>query len=174
MKIPDCHVHYASNKDHFLCPGCHCSLYRKHGFYIRKGFHTPNHTIVHPIKIPRYLCLNPECTRCTFSILPPDVMRYCRFFWPGLLVLKSALDAGAVLKRLARNVWHVGHKVMVRAAALLDRLCPWVACLHQELTAGKPERRLALMVKIIIKKLEAHESTRDTIITARRAGIPYA
>jgi hypothetical protein len=86
-------------------------------------------------------------------------MRYCRFFWTGLLALKAALDAGVSPKRLADNVWHVGQRVILRAAALLNRLCLWVAGLHQELTTGQPARELGLMVKIITAKLGHRELT---------------
>lgn len=55
------------------------------------------------------------------------------------------------------GMWHVGQKVILRAAALLDCLYSWVAGLHQELTAGKPVRELALMVKIITAKLGHRE-----------------
>jgi hypothetical protein len=106
------------------------------------------------MSIQRYLCLNPDCPRCTFSILPPNIMRFCRFFWTDLVVLKIALDAGVVApRRLAKNVWHVGKGVILRASALLKSLCAWVAVLHQELTTGKPQRDFGLMVKIITAKL---------------------
>jgi hypothetical protein len=44
--------------------------------------------------ISRYRCLNPECPRRTFPVLPPLVLRYSRFFWPCLLALKMSLDQG--------------------------------------------------------------------------------
>lgn len=159
MNIANCHVQSAAGNEKIRCPNCHFAQYRRHGCYTRKGFHAPNHVVVLPVKISRYLCLNPACPRCTFSILPPDVMRYCRFFWTGLLAVKAALAAGAAPKRLAKNVWNVGKKVILRAAALLDCLSPWIAGLHQELTAGRPARELACMVKIITAKLGRCELT---------------
>jgi hypothetical protein len=109
------------------------------------------------MEIPRYRCLNPDCPRCTFSILPSNVIRYCRFFWTGLFALKAALDAGAASKRLARNLWHVGQRVIIRAAALIEHLYPLVTNQHQELTPDRPVRQLGLMVKIITAKLGHHE-----------------
>jgi hypothetical protein len=81
------------------------------------------------------------------------VMRYCRFFWPCLLVLSGNLAAGVSPRHLSEQVWHVGQGVILRAAALIARLGPWVERLHREITDGKPMRRFELMVKIIVAKL---------------------
>ena len=151
MNIPNCPARRANGL--VSCPGCHLCQCRKHGFYLRKGFHAKNGAVAIPVWIPRYRCLNPECPRCTFSILPPMVMRYCRFFWPCLLTLSGNLDAGVSPSHLSEQVWHVGRGVILRAAALMDRLGPWVERLHREITDGKPMRRLELMVKIIAAKL---------------------
>jgi transposase-like protein len=152
MNITNCRTVNRTDKGKTFCPACHSFRCQRHGCYYRKGFHLPNYAVIEPMKIQRYLCLNPDCPRSTFSILPDNVMRYCRFFWTGLLALKAALDAGVCAKRLAENVWQVGTRVILRAAALLDRLCPWVGGLHQELTCGKPVRELAVMVKVITAK----------------------
>jgi len=105
------------------------------------------------MKVQRFLCLNKECSRCTFSVLPPMVLRYCRFFWPCLLALEQALATGSTPYHQAQHVWHVGWGVIVRARALLNRLTPWVEELHRELTDGGRVRGLGSMVQIITRKL---------------------
>jgi hypothetical protein len=130
-----------------VCPYCKTSLCRKHGFYTRKGFHG-RCAIVSPILIQRYRCLNKECSHCTFSVLPPMVMRYCRFFWPCLLAVWKA-TASAMTDHYLARIWNVGRHVILRAVALKDALWSWVEKLYRELTSGGPARSIELMVKII-------------------------
>ena len=157
MNIPVCHVHSASNTCRFRCPGCHCFLYRKHGFYVRKGFHAPNCAVAIPVKVQRFLCCNPQCRRCTFSVLPALVLRYCRFFWPYLLAIKRDMCAGSTPYRLARHVWHVGRRVIVRAAALLRNLMPWVSGLYQELTGGRVGDSVEAIVECVTDEIGLFE-----------------
>lgn len=86
-------------------------------------------------EVQRYRCRNPACNR-TFSILPPDVVPYSRFFWPDLLSVGRGLAAGATPYRLARSQWHVGPGVIVRARVLLNRLGRWFGELCREITGG--------------------------------------
>jgi len=153
MNITFCPLQYANAAVSISCPTCHTTRYRRHGAYSRKGFHTLNDVVAIPMTVQRYRCLNTECPRCTFSILPPHVMRYSRFFWPCLLALRQALAIGLTPYHQAKHVWQVGRGVIVRAAALLNQLAPWVEELHQELTDGGQVRKLRFMVKIIIRKL---------------------
>jgi hypothetical protein len=81
------------------------------------------------------------------------VMRYCRFFWPCLIALYQTLADGSTPYHLARYVWHVGREVILRAAALLRRLCPWVGRLYREITDGNAVRDTAMMVKVVTAKL---------------------
>jgi hypothetical protein len=80
------------------------------------------------------------------------VLRYTRFFWPGLLAIQKALAIGSTPFSLSK-VWNVGRQVIVRAAALLGRLNTWVGQLYQEVTDGGQTGELKYMVKIIIRKL---------------------
>jgi hypothetical protein len=136
-----------------LCPRCHHTHCHSHGSYQRKGFNTRYNAIAIPISVPRYRCLNKECPCCTFSVPPPMVMRYSRFFWPCLLSLQQALSTGSTIYHQARHVWCVGWGVIRRAKGELNVLTSWVERLHRELTDGKPQRDLALMVKIITGKI---------------------
>src|SRR5512136_2285954 len=104
MKISDYRKKKAKKQEEIRYPACHYRDCRRFGFYTRKGFHLPNCAVAEIVEITRYLCLNPDCSLCTFSILPPGVMRYCRFFWTGLLSLKTAMEAGVSPKRLADNI----------------------------------------------------------------------
>jgi hypothetical protein len=154
MKITNCPLKSVNNLyEIVLCPGCRSPVCRKHGFYLRKGFHTQKYGTPIIIVVPRYRCLNPECPRCTFSVLPPMVMRYCRFFWPCLIALYQTLAGGATPYHLARYVWHVGREVILRAATLLRRLCPWVERLYREITDGNAARDTASMVKAVTAKI---------------------
>lgn len=155
MKITNCPSVLDCVK--IICPGCHCTDCRKHGVYTRKGFHQLNISEVIVTPVQRYLCLNPDCLRITFSVLPPMVLRYCRIFYPGLLAIQQALTTGSTPYYLARHVWHVGRRVIIRAAALLDRLDTWVGQLYQEITDGGQVRELGSMVKVIIGKLSRIE-----------------
>ena len=129
------------------CPRCFSGEYRPHGSYVRKGFHSRAGGTTILLRVRRYECLNPACTRRTFSILPPQVMRYCRFFWPDLLAVKQSLAVGISAYRLARYVWQVGQGVIARAAALLEQVRVWMTRLHRELSDGATPLGLGLMVK---------------------------
>jgi hypothetical protein len=80
-------------------------------------------------------------------------MRYCRFLWPDLLAVKRSLAAGISAYRLARYVWRVGRRVIVRAAALLEEVNVWMTRLYRELSDGGAQRDLGLMVKLATHKL---------------------
>lgn len=157
MKIPYCPAKNIDDQEKIFCPACHGTIYRSHSSYVRKGFHRQNKAWVIEIQVQRYLCLNEDCPRCTFSVLPPMVLPYCRFFWPGLLTLRQALASGSTPYCLARHVWHVGRRVIIRAAALLDRLDAWVGQLYQEISDGGQVRELGSIVKVIIGKISRIE-----------------
>lgn len=140
------------DRSRIICPGCHCSDCRKHGVFIRKGFHRNKCNQLIIIVIPRFRCLNPECKRCTFSVLPPYVLPYCRFFWPHLLRIKHTLATGLSFNNLAQ-FWHVGRRVIARAATLLNRMEQWISQVHQEVSNGAKPAGFVSKVKIVMKKL---------------------
>ncbi len=152
MKITDCLTVSIPEYAKIICPSCHCSDCRKHGVYFRKGFHRRDISVMIMERVLRYLCLNADCPRCTFSILPPMVLPYCRFFWPDLLAIKQALTFEAARNHLAQQ-WHVGRRVIMRTVALLNLLNTWVGELYQEVTDGGQARALGFMVKIVTRKL---------------------
>lgn len=150
MNILRCPLLHIADTDPVFCPGCHSSRYRKHGGYFRKGFHVSGRTIAVPITIPRYRCLNKECSRCTFSVLPPMVLRYCRFFWPCLLfVLRTSIIERAPLSA----AWNVSRGVAHRTAAVLTAITSWVSGLYREVTDGCAGTNLGRMVKTIVHKI---------------------
>lgn len=159
MNIRICPLQNVVLPGSIVCSTCGSTHYRGHGSYSRKGFHLRGHMVTIPLKVPRFLCLNSECPRVSFSILPSQTMRYSRFFWPCLLALIDALSAGSSIYHQARQVWHVGWAVIRRASKLLQRLSPWIESLHRELTNGMPPRELGFMVKILIAKLGPLELT---------------
>jgi hypothetical protein len=97
---------------------------------------------------------------CTFSVLPPMVMRYCRFYWPCLLAVYRCLSMGLSRYHLARHLWRIGWAVIARAAALKDRLISWVQEQYRELSDGKSIRQLEYMVKYMVGKLGRVEVVR--------------
>jgi hypothetical protein len=153
MNIKHCLVQNTTSVSKIVCPRCHQCHNRKHGTYTRKGFHVlkPSHKI--PMAIPRYRCLNPDCRVCTFSVLPCCVLRYCRFFYPGLLQVKNALSIGIHSCRLARFIWNVGNGVIKRAAAELSRMHLWINQTYREISDGAKESNFGSMVKGITYKL---------------------
>ena len=153
MKIPYCPAKNIADRDKITCPACHCTFCRSHSSYSRKGFHRQSKALVIEIPVQRYLCLNKDCPRCTFSVLPPMVLPYCRFFWPSLLVVRQSLASGSTPYHLAQHVWYVGRGVIVRAAALLNRLDTWVGELYREVTDGIQACELGFMVKNVTRKL---------------------
>jgi hypothetical protein len=149
MNINFCPLHYADESSDVVvvCPTCHSDQCPKHGRYMRKGFHTLNKSTSLPTPIQRHRCLNPECKRRTFSVLPPMVLRYCRFFWPCLQVIWNKLKCHSIC-HIAR-IWNVDRRVIAGADASQSIIHKWVARQHQELTNGSKVRSLPLMVKII-------------------------
>jgi transposase-like protein len=90
------------------CLFCRQGSTRKHGVYVRKGFHARMGSTAMQDSVQRYRCLNRECKRATFSILPEDVLPLCRFRWSDLVSVQHALGAGTSVYHLARHVWGVG------------------------------------------------------------------
>jgi hypothetical protein len=135
-----------------VCPHCRRSFCRRHSCYIRKGFHRRNEATVILIRVPRYRCLNEECPHRTFSILPPLVLRYTRFFWPDLVAIQKARALGTPLFCLAK-VFNVGRRVIAGAEAVLGQLSVWIGQLYREVTDGAHQGALLFMVKSIIRKL---------------------
>jgi hypothetical protein len=150
MNILRCPLLHLTDTEPVICPGCHSRHYRKHGSYSRKGFHLRDHSFSAPITIQRYRCRNKDCPRCTFSVLPPMVLRYCRFFWPCLLFV---LRTSSIERSPLSSAWNVSRGVARRAAAVLTAITSWVSELYQEVTDGGAGADLERMVKIIIRKI---------------------
>jgi hypothetical protein len=149
MNIPVCPLQNTISNEPVLCPGCHSHDHCKHGVYTRKGFHIRYGIITIPIAIQRYRCRNKDCPRCTFSVLPPMVVRYCRFFWPCLLL---AWRASTVTSPFF-PAWEVSSGVTRRVAAVLTAITSWVRELYREVTDGGAGADLGRMVKIIVHKI---------------------
>jgi hypothetical protein len=149
MNIPVCPLQNTTYHEPVFCPYCHSYDNCKHGVYTRKGFHIRSGIIPMPTAIQRYRCRNKDCPRCTFSVLPPMVLRYCRFFWPCLLF---ALRASST-ERPPLSTWDISRGVARRAAAVLTAITSWVSELYQEVTDGDAGADLGRMVKIIVRKI---------------------
>lgn len=144
MNILVCPLQHPIGSEPVFCPDCHSHDHCKHGVYTRKGFHIRSGIVTTPIAVQRYRCCNKDCSRRTFSVLPPMVLRYCRFFWPCLLLVKHP-DA--------KPVWEISCGVARRAAVVLAVITSWVSKLFREVTDGGAGTNLDRMVKIIVRKI---------------------
>jgi hypothetical protein len=133
------------------CPDCR-SVCRRHGCYVRKGFHREPGQRAVVVDVIRYRCTQLECSRYTFSVLPPLVLPYCRFFWPDLLRVEQHLLSGKSRNALAR-AWVSWWAVFKRAALLLERMRGWVAAQYREEMDGAAAEGLAPMVRTLVAKL---------------------
>lgn len=113
--------------------------------YTRKSFHIRYGILTIPPAVQRYHCRNRVCSRRTFSVLPPMVLRYCRFFWPCLLLVERTTGA--------KPVGEISGGVARRAAVVLTAIVSWVRELYQEVTDGRVGTHLNRMVKIIVHKI---------------------
>jgi hypothetical protein len=149
MNILVCPLQHITDTAPVYCPGCHSHDHCKHGVYTRKGFHIHSGIVPIPMAIQRYRCRNKECPRCTFSVLPPMVLRYYRFFWPCLLLVVRA----STTERPPLSTWDVSRGIARRAAAVLTAITSWVSELYREVTDGGTRADLGRMVKIIVRKI---------------------
>jgi transposase-like protein len=147
MNIHVCPLQQPIAPEPIFCPGCHSKHFCKHGVYTRKGFHVRSGIIAIPMAVQRYRCLNKECSRCTFSVLPPMTLRYCRFFWPCLLLFRRTHGKGLPISR----------GVAERTVTALALMRSWVKDLYREVTDGDRGFSLGRMVKIIVGKIGGTE-----------------
>jgi hypothetical protein len=133
------------------CPDCHF-ICGKHGFYVRKGFHREPGKRAVRIAIIRYRCKEPGCKRCTFSVLPPLVLPYCRFIWRDLLRVEAGYLGGESRYSLA-CAWKVDWGVLGRATALLEQMRRWVGDQYREVMDGAAAAGLGGMVRLLVARL---------------------
>lgn len=148
MKIPECFLRKPIPPQPITCPACRSSRFCKHGSYTRNSFHgqkDPAEALL--VQVPRYRCLNPECRLCTFSVLPEQILRYCRFCLPSLLSIHWSHSAGVSVYQLIK-IWSLGRSAIKRALAMLDRFAPWIHELHRELFADQPAQSEPMSVTI--------------------------
>jgi len=112
------------------CPYCNNNHCWKHGTYTRKGFHsqTPqNGWILRTVQ--RFLCRDVSCKQ-TFSLLPEDVLPYCRFFYSDLLSIIHQFNQGMTAYSIAHKHWKLSLRIILRIKRLihivyiyLEQLC---------------------------------------------------
>jgi len=123
-----------------VCPSCHESQYRSHGYYTR---YFPDDPCDTEIRVPRYLCLVPSCERKTFSILPFPCLRYKRhtlsFFF--MLTTLAAIYTVNQLAHQFQRCWKSLRR-LIRHAELINvffrnerRRAGWAPC-----PCSKPEQ----------------------------------
>jgi hypothetical protein len=116
-----------------ICPYCGFGICWCHGRYSRKGFHRgPVRRLVILAWVRRYLCRSPDCGR-TFSMLPPGVLPYQRFFRSDFFTLSGWILAGRSAYSIARD-WGlgVGQTVIRRAGERIWQVKAWVEKVAQE------------------------------------------
>jgi len=147
MKIP---IDRPAKGHKIACPWCSSRRWWRHGSYTRTFFHSQRRqAISESRRVQRYLCRAATCGR-SFSRLPHDVIPWCRFFYSDLLRLGRSLSAGLPPRRLARCLWHVGHRVITRARVLYERLANWVETLYREITDGAIPLELEGMEELVV------------------------
>jgi hypothetical protein len=134
------------------CPHCNCTNCPRHGRYVRKGFHSKDRSVCFQVEIQRYRCNNKSCRHASFSVLPPLVLRYCRFFWPCLLAVWNQINSLSPLILAIAHTWNVGTGVIKRATELYSVIHEWVSKQYQEQCGDCKNRSLARMVKILTFK----------------------
>ena len=139
----------AASKENFNSPSCiYCGFPRcwKHGRYWRKWFYGSG--FCNPEPIQRYRCQGPSCER-TFSELPEDVLPYCHFHLDGLLRISEELASGASRYGIAKaGGWGISLRVVLRAAALIEKATLRLAGYCREVTGSVPSGFRALVTKI--------------------------
>jgi hypothetical protein len=139
----------AASKENFNSPSCiYCGFPRcwKHGRYWRKWIYGSGFCDPEPIQ--RYRCQGPSCER-TFSELPEDVLPYCHFHLDGLMRISEELASGASRYGIAKaGGWGISLRVVLRAAALIEKATLRLAGYCREVTGSVPWGFRALVTKI--------------------------
>ena len=153
MNIVSCQINQKYDSSSVVsCPHCNCTYCPKHGHYIRKGFHSKASSSCFQVEIQHYRCKNKLCKHASFSVLPPMVLRYCRFFWPCLLAVWTEIKSLSPMLIAISHTWNVGIGVIKRATGLYFTIHEWVSKQYQEQFDSCKIRSLAFMVKRLFFK----------------------
>jgi len=121
-------------QDEIFCPYCHTKNCRKHGSYTRTWFHCllskDNHVQREAI---RYKCFNPDCSCQTFTIQEPDVLPYCRFLIPDLLIIYKHLNSNKSIYSLCK-IFTLSWRTAKRINQILDLTFSFLKKIYQEIT----------------------------------------
>ena len=138
-------------KDSIKCPYCNNGSYWKHGSYTRKGFHFKVYKNGCNLRIvQRFLCREVSCKH-TFSVLPEDVLPYCRFFYNDLLDIIKNLKNGATAYFLSFQEWDLSPRILCRIKNLLKKVHPWLKELLQE-ALYKMAEKFETLVSTVLQK----------------------
>lgn len=141
------------------CPYCHFPICWRHGFYARKGFHRPRcASTKFELLVQRYLCRSPCCGH-TFSLLPKDVLPYCRFMLTGLFSILKDREAGRSAYWIARHQWDTTLRVILRTLARIGRMTEWFTELYRAYT-GEFEQDFKTLVSLLRKRFSWSRLTR--------------
>jgi hypothetical protein len=158
-KLPNNKPESKENNHFPACPYCGFIRCWKHGAYERKGFHMPSSEPQHgTVVVQRYQCRQPSCGH-TFSILPEEVLPYCRFFWNGLLQIAATLTEGKSAYWIAKYQWCLSLRVILRAVGLIQRVTPWLEQRYREAT-GSIETGIQALAQAVRKTMSWFSFTR--------------
>lgn len=142
------------------CPYCHFHICWRHGFYKRKGFHRhPTAPRDGDIDVPRYLCRSPACEH-TFSVLPEEVLPYCRFLLTGLFSIIQDRSDGKSAYWIAKHRWDTTVRVLFRAIDRVEKATCWLKQQIQEYT-GRVTEGFREPIRILQKRLAWFRLTRS-------------
>jgi len=114
------------------CPYCNNTHCWRHGSYTRKGFYSKtsqNGWIIRTVQ--RFLCREVSCKH-TFSVLPEDVLPYCRFFWKDFLSINRELNRGTSAYSIALKEWKLSPRIIYRVKGLICNVHTWLKQLCRE------------------------------------------
>jgi len=147
-------THRSVRKDYCDSPSCvYCgfSLCSKHGRYFRKWFYQTGSDLPSgPESVQRYKCRCPKCKR-TFSVLPENVLPYCHFHLDSLVSISRDLIEGKSCYRIARTVWMVSLRVLLRVVELIRSVTPLLEVFCREVSGAITAGFQDLVVKICEK-----------------------
>jgi hypothetical protein len=150
-KIP---TNSLGSKENCVCPTCsYCGFPRcwKHGKYGRKWFHQLGAELSQePVAVQRYLCQHPSCER-TFSVLPENVLPYCRFFMSDLLSIVQDRTEGKSSYWIAKYRRGLSLRVILRTVSLIRKVTPLLECICREVTGSVGSGFQALVKTILVK-----------------------
>jgi hypothetical protein len=123
------HQHVSSS---IKCPYCGNTKCWKHGHYVRKGFYSPKPGNDWTLQtVQRFLCRDVACKH-TFSVLPENVLPYCRFLWKDFFDIAFLTGQGKTTYHIAKYQWVLPLRTILRVRGIITKVHQWLEQLCRE------------------------------------------